>query len=188
MNKQVAVSKVSSKVFPDPVSLRDLPVSLRELAPGFPSNKALPELGRAGRSAHETVSLSPAALAAAALASAVPLSVSTNAEGSMRISRYPVEITSVPVDFFADPDGAWNFDSLVESAGFDPENPGICIGALIADYDGHPSGSAVITELGKARSYVAIVECPAERTTGAEVGSGLPASGSNQIGAVTRAA
>jgi hypothetical protein len=77
----------------------------------------------------------------------------------MKITRYTLSADHVPVDFFADPDGAWEFNDLVEAAGFDPESPGICLGALIEPFHGHPEGSAVVTEMGRQRPYVAIVEC-----------------------------
>jgi hypothetical protein len=77
----------------------------------------------------------------------------------MKISRYTLSVENVPVDFFADPDGLWKFDDLVEAAGFDPESPGICVGALIEPFQGHPVGCAVVTEMGRRRPFVAIVDC-----------------------------
>jgi hypothetical protein len=77
----------------------------------------------------------------------------------MKISRYTLSLDHVPVDLFADPDGAWEFNDLVEAAGFDPEKPGIVIGALSEPFHGHPEGCAVVAELGRAKSFVAIIEC-----------------------------
>lgn len=77
-----------------------------------------------------------------------------------RITRYRLTPEQVPVDFFADPDGHWDFASLVEMAGFNPEHPGASVGALTAPFDGYPEGSAVITEVGVECYYVALAELP----------------------------
>lgn len=78
----------------------------------------------------------------------------------MRISRYRAELTDMPVDLLADPDGFWDYDSLVEAAGFDPSDEGVSIGALSQPYGGHPDGSAVVSRSGS--EYLAIVECVPE--------------------------
>jgi hypothetical protein len=75
----------------------------------------------------------------------------------MKITRYNLSVDDVPVDFFADPDGSWSFDELVEASGFEPDRPGVCVGALTESFLGHPEGSAVVTEMGRLRPYVAIV-------------------------------
>jgi hypothetical protein len=77
----------------------------------------------------------------------------------MRVRRYEVSLDAVPVDFFADPDGAWSYESLVQAAGFVIED-GVGIGALSAPFGGHPEGAAVVTLNAAARPYVAIIECP----------------------------
>lgn len=77
-----------------------------------------------------------------------------------RITRYRLTPEQVPVDFFADPDGQWDFASLVEMAGFNPEHPGASVGALTAPFDGYPEGSAVITEVGVECHYVALAALP----------------------------
>ena len=77
----------------------------------------------------------------------------------MEIKRYKLDLTVVPVDFFADPDGDWNYFDLVEAAGFDPETDGACVGALTDEFRGHPAGSAVVTVTAKNRPYLAIIEC-----------------------------
>jgi hypothetical protein len=77
-----------------------------------------------------------------------------------RISRYRLSPQDVPVDFFADPDGQWEFGTLVEMAGFNPEHPGASVGALTEAFDGYPEGSAVITEVGTECRYVAIALLP----------------------------
>jgi hypothetical protein len=78
-----------------------------------------------------------------------------------RIVRYRLTPEQVPVDFFADPDGCWEFTSLVEMAGFNPEHPGASVGALTAAFDGFPEGAAVIAEVGVDCRYVALAELPA---------------------------
>lgn len=80
-----------------------------------------------------------------------------------RISRYRLSPQEVPVDFFADPDGRWEFSTLVEMAGFNPEHPGASVGALTQPFDGYPEGSAVITEVGTECRYVAIAQLPSTR-------------------------
>lgn len=77
-----------------------------------------------------------------------------------RITRYPLAPEHVPADFFADPDGAWDFDSLVELAGFNPEAPGASVGALLEPFDGYPAGAAVITVVGVGCRFVAIAQLP----------------------------
>lgn len=69
----------------------------------------------------------------------------------MKITRYAIGPSQVPVDFLADPDGVWEFDGLVEAAGFDPDQRGIAVGALIKAFRGHPPGSAVVAEVFGAR-------------------------------------
>lgn len=100
-------------------------------------------------------SIAPNTSAAASSSDAGPLPT--------RISRYRLSPQEVPVDFFADPDGQWEFSTLVEMAGFNPEHPGASVGALKEPFDGYPEGSAVITEVGTECRYVAIAQLPAER-------------------------
>lgn len=77
-----------------------------------------------------------------------------------RITRYRLSVQDVPVDFFADPDGQWEFSTLVEMAGFNPEHPGASVGALTQAFDGYPEGAAVITEVGTECRYVALALLP----------------------------
>jgi hypothetical protein len=75
----------------------------------------------------------------------------------MRIYRYLDEVSAVPVDFLADPDGEWEFESLVEAAGFDPTADGVTVGALSQTYRGHSDGCAVVVKEGS--NYLAVVDC-----------------------------
>ena len=79
--------------------------------------------------------------------------------GGMRVSYYALAIDQVPADFFADPDGTWTYELLSRAAGF-ASHSGVAIGALMADFNGHPEGAAVVTLNALTRPYVAIVECP----------------------------
>lgn len=79
--------------------------------------------------------------------------------GGMRVTYYALALDKVPVDFFADPDGAWSYDLLARAAGF-ASHSGVAVGALKADFNGHPEGAAVVTLNALTRPYVAIVECP----------------------------
>ena len=77
----------------------------------------------------------------------------------MRVTYYSLSLDKVPADFFADPDGAWSYELLARAAGF-ASHSGVAIGALRADFNGHPEGAAVVTLNALTRPYVAIVECP----------------------------
>ncbi len=77
----------------------------------------------------------------------------------MTVTYYALSLDKVPADFFADPDGAWSYELLARAAGF-ASHSGVAIGALRADFNGHPEGAAVVTLNALTRPYVAIVECP----------------------------
>ncbi len=77
----------------------------------------------------------------------------------MSVTYYALSLDKVPADFFADPDGAWSYEVLARAAGF-ASHSGVAIGALKADFNGHPEGAAVVTLNALTRPYVAIVECP----------------------------
>ena len=79
--------------------------------------------------------------------------------GGMRVTYYALSLEKVPADFFADPDGAWSYDLLARAAGF-ASHSGVAVGALKAEFNGHPEGAAVVTLNALTRPYVAIVECP----------------------------
>lgn len=77
----------------------------------------------------------------------------------MHVACYEIPIDRVPVDFFADPDGAWTYEALAEAAGFSPDE-GVGVGALREPFNDHPEGAAVVTLNRQARPYIAVVECP----------------------------
>src|SRR3954471_994293 len=79
--------------------------------------------------------------------------------GGMRVTYYALALDQVPADFFADPDGTWTYELLARAAGF-ASHSGVAIGALRAEFNGHPEGAAVVTLDALTRPYVAIVECP----------------------------
>jgi hypothetical protein len=79
--------------------------------------------------------------------------------GGMRVTYYALALEKVPADFFADPDGAWSYELLARAAGF-ASHSGVAVGALKAQFNGHPEGAAVVTLNALTRPYVAIVECP----------------------------
>lgn len=79
----------------------------------------------------------------------------------MRITRYPMDIRDVVVDFRADPDGEWDYDTLLEAAGFAKDAPSVRVGALCADFHGHAEGAAVVSEIEgdtMIGRYFAIIE------------------------------
>jgi len=77
----------------------------------------------------------------------------------LNVSYYALSLDQVPVDFFADPDGAWSYEVLARAAGF-ASHSGVAIGALKCAFNGHPDGAAVVTLNALTRPYVAIIECP----------------------------
>lgn len=70
-----------------------------------------------------------------------------------------VPLGRVPVDFFADPDGTWDFETLVLHAGFQQELGEVAIGALTEPYVGFPAGAAVVAVSAGAHIAVALVDC-----------------------------
>lgn len=66
---------------------------------------------------------------------------------------------SVPVDFCADPDGAWNYDELLEAANFDPAWGKVEVGALTQAYRSFPEGSAVVTLRVGERLSTVLIDC-----------------------------
>lgn len=80
-------------------------------------------------------------------------------ESGQQVCCYTLALEDIPVDFFADPDGAWTFEALARASGFEV-NEGVALGALKAPFNGHPDGAAVVTLNCESRPYVAIIECP----------------------------
>jgi hypothetical protein len=93
-----------------------------------------------------------------AQSSAAPFACAITAEG-LRVACYRVPLDALPVDFFADPDGSWSYESLANAAGFRSDE-GVAIGALRQPFGRHPDGAAVVTLNSEQRPYVAIIECP----------------------------
>lgn len=112
--------------------------------------------------------------------SAVPLSdgalldTSVTADG-YHVARYRLSLESIPVDFFADPDGRWTFEGLAAAAGF-AFAKGVAVGALAQPFRGHPDGAAVVTLNAETRPYVAIVECPVAYEVVSEAASTEPSA------------
>jgi hypothetical protein len=82
-------------------------------------------------------------------------------EDNVKAHSYFVQDDAIPVDFLADPDGNWDWETLVGLAGFDPGEPLVWLGALAGRWRGHPPGSAVVTAPGARGRRLAIVECAA---------------------------
>jgi hypothetical protein len=79
----------------------------------------------------------------------------------MRITRYPLDTQDAAVDFRADPDGEWDYDTLLEAAGFSKDAATVRVGALSSSFRDHAEGAAVVSELDgeiMAGRYFAIVE------------------------------
>lgn len=79
----------------------------------------------------------------------------------MKIRKYAMSLEHLPVDLFADPDGDWDYDTLVSQAGYDPdaESPPL-IGALTEPWFGHPEGAAVVAGSSDGDApVIAVVEC-----------------------------
>jgi hypothetical protein len=70
-----------------------------------------------------------------------------------------VPLSRVPVDFFADPDGTWDFEALVAHAGFQHELGEVAIGALTEAYSGFPAGAAVVAVSAGSHIAIALVDC-----------------------------
>ncbi len=77
----------------------------------------------------------------------------------MQATLYLSELETVPVDFFADPDGEWDYERLVAAAGLDPDVITVMIGALSEPWRDHPEGAAVLSAEGQPG--FAVVECAA---------------------------
>lgn len=78
----------------------------------------------------------------------------------MRVRHYRVSAEAAPIDFFADPDGDWSYEALIEAAGIHPGAvpPGVLIGALARAWRGHPEGSAIISFVADEQPRLCVVE------------------------------
>lgn len=65
----------------------------------------------------------------------------------------------VPVDFFADPDGEWEYEDLLRVANLDPAWGKVEVGALTRGFGGFPEGAAVVTLRVGDRLSVVLVDC-----------------------------
>lgn len=79
----------------------------------------------------------------------------------MRVIRASANVEAIPVDFAADPDGHWEYDSLAKGAGFDEGWGQVSVGALTEPYAGFPEGAAVVTLTTGEHCSVALVDCTA---------------------------
>jgi hypothetical protein len=80
----------------------------------------------------------------------------------MRVAAILCPLDEVPVDFLADPDGVWEFESLTAAAGFEEAWGRISIGALTAPYRDFPEGAAVVLlEAPGEWSAITLVDCTA---------------------------
>ena len=71
------------------------------------------------------------------------------------------ESNEVPVDFLADPDGRWDYEGLVQAAGFAERSGRVAIGALTEPFQGFPEGAAVVEWAFAGHCARALVNCSA---------------------------
>jgi len=79
----------------------------------------------------------------------------------MRAAYVSSALEDIPVDFFADPDGCWEYDQLAQIAGFDQAWGQLSIGALTQPYSGFPDGAAVVMFTSAELCTIALVDCVA---------------------------
>lgn len=73
--------------------------------------------------------------------------------------RLATDLQRLPIDPFADPDGEWDYDSLVQRAGFDALPGAVTIAALTEPYAGFPAGAAVVALTQGTTTSIALVDC-----------------------------
>jgi hypothetical protein len=73
----------------------------------------------------------------------------------------PAKLDAIPVDFLADPDGTWEYETLTRRAGFDAQWGQISVGALTRPFAGFPEGAAVVAVMSGNQWSVALVDCMA---------------------------
>ena len=81
----------------------------------------------------------------------------------MRSIAISAPLENIPVDFFGDPDGCWEFDQLARVAGFDQAWGQLSIGALSQPYAGFPEGAAVVMLSTAELCSIVLVDCTAGR-------------------------
>jgi len=81
----------------------------------------------------------------------------------MRSIAISAPLENIPVDFFGDPDGCWEFDQLARVAGFDQAWGQLSIGALTQPYAGFPEGAAVVILSTAHLCSVVLVDCTAKQ-------------------------
>lgn len=80
----------------------------------------------------------------------------------MRVAAILCPLEDVPVDFLADPDGVWEFETLADAAGFEEAWGRISIGALTQAYRDFPEGAAVVLlEAPGEWCAITLVDCTA---------------------------
>lgn len=79
----------------------------------------------------------------------------------MRVVHSPARLEAIPVDFFADPDGEWDWDVLTRGAGFGEDEGELAVGALTQPFAGFPEGAAVVALTSGGLCSVALVDCTA---------------------------
>jgi hypothetical protein len=77
----------------------------------------------------------------------------------MKLVLSPAKLAAIPVDFLADPDGDWNFETLARRSGFDERWGEVAVGALKEPFAGFPEGAAVVAFTSGNQCSVAIVDC-----------------------------
>ena len=81
----------------------------------------------------------------------------------MRSFAVSAPLESIPVDFFADPDGLWEYEQLAREAGFDQAWGQLSIGALSQPYAGFPEGAAVVLLATAQLCSVVLIDCTVEQ-------------------------
>ena len=79
----------------------------------------------------------------------------------MTVVLSPATLDTIPVDFLADPDGSWEYDTLTRVAGFDEQRGQVSVGALTRPFAGFPEGAAVVALMSGSEWSVALVDCTA---------------------------
>lgn len=85
----------------------------------------------------------------------------------MRVTAISTSIEDIPVDFFADPDGLWEYDELAQLAGFDQGWGQLSVGALTEPCSGFPEGAAVVMFVTAEQCFVTLIDCLGAATVAA---------------------